>query len=260
MTFPALEIPAGVIAAVATQLAWQPLLHGIGLGLGAAVPIGPVNVEIARRALRFGAGAGLALGLGAVTVDVIYAVLSTFSFVVLLNQPAIMLPIAGGGALLLAYLGVQCLRAARAAWQVDPLEGVSDRTPSPEDRPAAAAVRRSYVTGFLMTLLNPMTLAFWFTVVPAMGTRPGTTPNAAAATSQAAGGELPMMCAGVFLGTLAWVLFFSAVLAHAGRAAGTRPDRRRRWLAIADLAGGLVLICFALIAGIGFWRRMGLVL
>ena len=38
------------------------LLNGIGLGLGAAAPVGPVNVEIARRTIRLGRRAGLALG------------------------------------------------------------------------------------------------------------------------------------------------------------------------------------------------------
>ena len=34
------------------------IAKGIALGLGAAVPIGPVNVQIARRTLRGGFGAG----------------------------------------------------------------------------------------------------------------------------------------------------------------------------------------------------------
>src|SRR6187551_2601489 len=50
---------------------------GVLLGLGAAVPIGPVNVQIARQALRNGFGAGFALGCGAVTVDVFYAALTS---------------------------------------------------------------------------------------------------------------------------------------------------------------------------------------
>ena len=91
---------------------FRPLAAGIALGLGAAVPIGPVNVEIARRALRVGFRAGVALGLGAVTVDVFYAVISAMSFTRVLNHPAVLIPVAAGGACLLAFLGVQCLHAA----------------------------------------------------------------------------------------------------------------------------------------------------
>jgi len=58
-------------------------LNGLALGLGAAAPIGPVNVEIARRTLRFGRRAGFLLGCGAVTVDVGYAVVTSSASVAL---------------------------------------------------------------------------------------------------------------------------------------------------------------------------------
>ena len=54
------------------------ILKGVALGLGAAVPIGPVNVELARRTLRGGFSRGFALGCGAVTADVTYAILASF--------------------------------------------------------------------------------------------------------------------------------------------------------------------------------------
>src|SRR5688500_19678667 len=74
-----------------------PLLKGVLLGLGAAVPIGPVNVEMARRALRGGFFAGFALGCGAVTVDVLYLVLSSLSVAQLLNHPRVLKPLAVAG-------------------------------------------------------------------------------------------------------------------------------------------------------------------
>src|SRR4051812_50179823 len=75
------------------------LWKGITLGLGAAAPIGPVNVEIARRAIRGGFVAGFLLGLGAVSVDVTYVVLASFSVRLFLDRPRIMLGmgVAGGG-------------------------------------------------------------------------------------------------------------------------------------------------------------------
>jgi len=260
MAFWSSGFPVAALVSVLTQVSWGTFVQGLGLGLAAAVPIGPVNVEIARRALQFGFRTGAALGLGAVTVDVIYAILSTFSFVLVLDRPAVILPIIGGGMLLLAFLGVQCLLAARAAWKTDPLGPNKSAPALPNANQSTASIRKSYLTGFLMTLLNPMSLGFWFTVVPTLAGRSSPGNGSTNPTSQAAGGDLPMMCAGVFLGTLSWVLFFSTLLALAGRAAGAHHDRRRRWLAIADLAGGVVLICFALAAGIRFWRRLGLVL
>jgi chemosensory pili system protein ChpE len=194
------------------------ILKGILLGLGAAVPIGPVNVQIARRTLRDGFARGVALGSGAVTVDVTYAILSTLGLRTIGNRPAVVIPLTVAGALLLGYLGVQSLLAARKTMHDDPLETTAQADPS-----AGGA----YVTGLLMTLLNPMTLGFWFVAVPA----------AVGVSGEAAPARLPMTCIGVFLGTAAWVLFFAGCLSLAGR-----HRHRGRLLATADVVGGGVLL------------------
>ena len=90
-------------------MAW-PVVEGVLIGLGAAAPIGPVNVEIARRTLRGGFAAGVALGAGAVSVDVGYAGLTSFSVGRWLDRPAVAVPLAVGSVLILTYLGVTCLR------------------------------------------------------------------------------------------------------------------------------------------------------
>src|SRR3954467_12779270 len=110
------------------------ILKGILLGLGAAVPIGPVNVQVARRTLRDGFARGVALGAGAVTVDVTYAILSTLGLRTIGNRPAVVIPLTLAGALLLGYMGVQSLLAARRTGIADPLE-----TPAPADASAGGA-------------------------------------------------------------------------------------------------------------------------
>lgn len=203
------------------------IAKGILLGLGAAVPIGPVNVEIARRTLRAGFATGVALGCGAVTVDVFYAVLSSLSLHRALTRPAVVWPVTFCGALFLFYLAALSWRGAAREWRSDRLS-----------QPAAAPSRHgSYLTGLLMTLLNPMTLGFWFLAVPA----------ALGAITKEPATDLPMICTGVFIGTVAWVLTFAGTLAWAGR------WRRTWWLAAADAAGGLVLFCFA---SVELWRAV----
>jgi L-lysine exporter family protein LysE/ArgO len=201
------------------------------LGLGAAVPIGPVNVEIARRALRSGFWAGFALGCGAVTVDVTYAILTSFFFHAVIDKPAIQLGIGIPGVLLLGFLGVMSLRAAVQHLHRDPLESAHK----------AGSAHVAYVTGLLMTLLNPLTLGFWFVAVPAR----------VASITEDPRRHLPMICAGVFIGTVSWVIIFSGVLALAGR------YRRNWWLALADGLGGLVLLVFAVLAAWHLTRVQG---
>lgn len=205
-----------------------PLLKGVLLGLGAAVPIGPVNVEMARRALRGGFFAGFALGCGAVTVDVFYLVLSSLSVAQLLNHPRVLKPLAVAGVVLLTFLGVMSLRNVRGHLRSDPVTAESEPLP-------ASKAHSAYLTGVLMTLFNPMTLAFWFTVVPAQAS-----PGAGIAKEGAA--ELPIIGTGVFIGTIGWVLAFSGLLGWAGR------YRKNWWMAVADAAGGLMLLGFAAVA------------
>src|SRR5579862_1875601 len=81
----------------------------LALGLGAAAPIGPVNVEIARRTLRGGFWPGLTLGAGAVTVDCLYSLLSSQSLGPIVNRPAVKWTFAIAGFILLVYLGAMSL-------------------------------------------------------------------------------------------------------------------------------------------------------
>jgi L-lysine exporter family protein LysE/ArgO len=203
-----------------TQLL-QLIPRGIAIGLGAAVPIGPVNVEIARRTLRGGFRAGFALGAGAVSVDVTYALLSCLSIGRFLTRPAVDWPLRVGGILFLTFLGVQCLRAA---WTRRVVE-TADAPPSPR-----TSLRSGYFVGLVMTFLNPMTLLFWFVALPAM----------AGPITQDPARELPIVCMGVFVGTIGWVITFAGALAVAGR------FRRERWLVVTDTIGGVTLLSFAL--------------
>lgn len=203
------------------------LIEGIALGLGAAVPIGPVNVEIARRVLRGGFWPGFALGCGAVSVDITCAVLSSFGLRPLLQRPAVFWTVTGCGLLVLTYLGVLCLYGAwRHLWS-DPIKA----------GPPIGSAAVAYLAGLGMTATNPMTLAFWFVVVPA----------AVGSITQEPARDLPMIATGVFAGTLGWVLAFTGVLSWIGR------YRRNWWLAAADAAGGATLLGFA---AVGLWQAL----
>jgi len=186
--------------------------------LGAAAPIGPVNVEIARRSLRIGFRAGFLLGCGAVTVDVTYAILTSLGVRPFLARPRLMTGLGLAGAGVLLYLGAMCFVSAARLWRGAATNG--DR-----DKPA----ERHYVTGLALTSLNPMTLAFWCVVVPAMAGQWSANPVH----------DLPWVCVGVFSGAMSWVIVFTGTMSWLGRR-----GRRAAWLA-ADLVGGTMLLAFA---------------
>jgi threonine/homoserine/homoserine lactone efflux protein len=198
------------------------LVNGIIYGLGAAIPIGPVNVEIGRRTLRRGFWTGVALGCGAVSVDVSYAVLYAVGVAQFTRHPAVYWPLAMAGVGLLAFLGIMNLRSARSAGRDELLEQAGP----------AASLHGSYLTGVLMTATNPMTIAFWFTVLPALAGRITDQPRR----------DLPLICIGVALGALSWVFSFSGLLSLAGR------FRKPWWMTAADEVGGVMLIGLAAVA------------
>src|SRR4051812_18929181 len=221
------------------------LWKGITLGLGAAAPIGPVNVEIAGGGIRGGFRGGFLLGLGAVTVDVTYVVLASFSVRLLLDRPRIMLGMGVAGGAFLMLLGVECLRGWRKEW-TEAHEASSDggargdgTRPHPGPGPMGEGnqternlrPRRNYLTGLVMTALNPMTLAFWFFAPKMTGVKES--------------GEMPLLCAGVAIGTFWWVCFFAALMSAAGK------KGKQRAVALANVAGGLTLLGFG---GRAIWQ------
>jgi L-lysine exporter family protein LysE/ArgO len=210
---------------------------GVLLGIGAAAPIGPVNVEIARRTLRGGFVHGFALGCGAVSVDVAYAIVSSFGVGQALRSRTLGVVLGVAGAVLLLWLAVTCFRGAAKALRHDPLANPTD---AHAPRATGGSARGAYATGVFMTLLNPLTLAFWFVAVP----------GAVGPITKEPTRDLPMICAGVFVGTLCWVVLFAGALALAGAGRWRRPW----WPAAADLLGGITLLGFALLA---LWRLSG---
>lgn len=218
-------------------------IRGILFGIGAAAPIGPVNVEMARRALRYGFGSGFALGCGAVTVDVTYAIIASLSVTRLLqsdqaSRPWFYWPMTIAACGLLAFLGISSLCGAREVARADIFgetrNNIRDKKISRViPQPAASSTGRTaggYVTGLLMTGLSPMTLAFWFVVLPKW----------AGDISQQPSHDLPIIVLGVFVATIGWVIGFSGLLSVAGR------WRRRWWMIAADEFGGAMLLALAL--------------
>lgn len=185
-------------------------IKGLLLGIGAAAPLGPVNVQIARRTLHHGFLAGFSLGMGAVSVDVVYAILSSFSLHHFADDPRVVVPLAIAGVSLLTYLGVGSIRSAMRVPNRQLLDDSPEESGSTPE--LGQPLLRSYATGLLMTLLNPMTLGFWFVAVPALanelpiGSAHSRTSAATSVLPDVGRAHLPMICVGVFLATMSWVI------------------------------------------------------
>jgi threonine/homoserine/homoserine lactone efflux protein len=195
------------------------------LGLSAAVPIGPVNVEIMRRGLRGGFLPALSVGLGAATIDGIYSIVFTLGFTALPSASA-RSALGWVGAVVLILLG---LLTIRGAWREEPENpGQTSEFSSKSHRaPSAKQGLGGYLVGLVMTATNPMTLVFWASVGATLGQLP----------LHGVSGKL-VLAGGVVGGALLWVFGFAAAL-HSMR---HRISARTRRLLTG--AGGLGILCF----------------
>ncbi len=126
------------------------LAQGFLFGLGAAVPLGPINVLIMSTAMRSYPSA-VAFGAGAMSADATYLTLLLFGLLHLLDHPAVMIPLGIAGALFLLYM-------AYGIWQ-----GRHEAIHLQKDiKPPS--IFAHYLRGYSLTLLNPYTIIFWLSV------------------------------------------------------------------------------------------------
>jgi len=191
------------------------LLQAAVIGLSIAAPVGPIALLILQRTLAEGFAVGLACGLGTAVADALYGFLAAFGLLAaspLLADVARWVGLAG--ALFLLYLG----------WRI-----VSSR---PALRAADAGIRGrlsgAFLTTFLLTLANPLTIVSFLAVFASLGVAASGAPGAATT-----------VVVGVFLGSLAyqWTLPVVALLARRRLAEGA--------LVWVNRASGLLLIGFA---------------
>ncbi|OMF33676.1 LysE family transporter [Paenibacillus sp. FSL H8-0259] len=120
----------------------------IFLGLSLSAPLGPINAAQLDKGLRGGFMPAWAVGLGAVSADIIYMLLVYFGLIHLLDDPFVKVFLWLFGFFVLVYTGVDSIKNTGDI-SVAGLRG-SD-----------ASLSRSYVSGFLMSLFNPLSILFW---------------------------------------------------------------------------------------------------
>ena len=172
----------------------------------------------------WGLGMGLRWGAGAVTIDVIFAVLSSVGVAPLVDSPYFRWPLTVASIVLLMYLGILCLKSAYNA-----RKSMQNPFETAEIARVESKKLTSYVTGLVMTGLNPYTWMWWFATLPGVGT-----------TTQHPRHDLPIICIGVFIATLTWVLGFVTTLAVLKKLVG------RGLVVAADTLGGITLTGFSI--------------
>jgi L-lysine exporter family protein LysE/ArgO len=127
------------------------LLQGFIFGVGAAVPIGPINIIIMDRALRNYKSA-VAIGAGALSADITYLVFILLGLVTFFNNPFFLEMLGMFGSVFLLYVSYMIFKSRNKELNKSPIK-VDHKT-----------LFKSYISGLFLTLLNPYTIAFWISV------------------------------------------------------------------------------------------------
>lgn len=116
-----------------------------------SIPVGAIQIEIARRAFNGYIKSALAIVVGSVLSDFVYGVVALLGVFQFLNNPTIRPWFWLGGAVLLAVLGILALRNYSHPHEIN----LSGRF--------LLKKRYSLVTGFLVAASNPLMIIGWIT-------------------------------------------------------------------------------------------------
>ncbi|WP_434525295.1 LysE family translocator [Photorhabdus asymbiotica] len=155
------------------------------LGLGAAAPVGPINIELMRRHLNISCLHAVVFGLGACFADIIYLLLLGFGILQLFSH-TIFMPILGFlGALMVIWFGIISFINKQNEENINII---------------AMPYHRQFFDGVLLTLLNPYNIIFWLSVSAQLSN----------ITSDKYG--LAIGASGTIIGVIFWVAFINTII------------------------------------------------
>ena len=125
--------------------------EGFLLGLGAAVPLGPINILIMNEAIKRYKN-GVILGFGAMSADIMYLSLIVFGLISYFKHPYILNSLSLFGGIFLIYIAYNIFKS-RDAKVGEIKENIKENT-----------LLKLYFKGFVLTALNPYTIGFWLSV------------------------------------------------------------------------------------------------
>lgn len=124
------------------------LLTYVFLGISLAAPIGPVNAGQLNMGIKNGFSHAWIFGFGALIADVFYMGMVYFGVGQFIDSPMIKTILWSFGCFVLTYTGIENLLSLHKI-EIDLKYGKITR------------LRRSLLSGFFMSLLNPLTILFW---------------------------------------------------------------------------------------------------
>lgn len=190
------------------------------LGISLAAPIGPINAAQFDKGIKNGFLHAWLLGLGAMLADGFYMLCVYFGLVHFIETPFIKSFLYLFGCFVLTYTGVESFFNAGKIF--------SNQYRTNE------SLRKSFSTGFLMSISNPLTILFWLGIYGSVLAKTMQTVNS---------GQLFIYSSAIFIGLFIWDVTM------AGVASSFRKLLNSTLLKSISILSGLSLIGFGVYFG-----------
>ncbi|MEG6510389.1 LysE family translocator [Desulforamulus ruminis] len=198
-------------------------LKGLIIGFSIAAPVGPIGILCIKRSLSKGRMQGFISGLGAASADALYGCIAGFGLTAITNlflSQKLLLNMLGG--LFLCYLGCRTFFSMATAREVPLIKN---------------SYLGSYLSVFLLTLTNPMTIFSFLGIFSGLGVVESSSYRSAIT-----------LVLGVFWGSALWWFILSNL------ANGFRQYLNQRGMNWINRGSGLVLFIFGIMA---LWNIKG---
>jgi len=164
-------------------------LQGLVAGYGIAIPIGPIAILIIELGVRRGFSVAFSAGAGAASADLVYATIASLAGMLLVSILRPYIPIIHVlSALVLIALGVGLLYSGSKA---------STRR---VDESRVSSRWRAYGLVFGLTLLNPLTVTYFTTLILGLKSNIASSPE-----------NILLFVSGAFLASLSWQSLIACV-------------------------------------------------
>ena len=180
----------------------QILTTAFMLGLVFNAAPGAVFAETIKRSMSGGYREALFLQLGSLVGDALWAILGLLGIGVLLQSPAMQLPVALAGVAYLAYLAWDSWRASNT-----PIQPSTNATSSIKTTQSAARA------GVILSATNPQNIAYWAAIGSAFGALGITQPQTL---------DYALFFGGFMLSSLLWCFFCAALVSKLFGKAGNK--------------------------------------
>ncbi|MDF2945610.1 MAG: amino acid transporter [Bacillales bacterium] len=117
------------------------------LGISLAAPIGPINAAQIDKGIKNGFLHSWFIGLGSIVADMAYMMVVYMGFVNFIDAPIIKTFLYAFGCFVLIWTGIESLITAGRVYLNENKNDTS--------------LLKTFITGFLMSLSNPLTILFW---------------------------------------------------------------------------------------------------